>query len=365
MTTIFSTPTTITVSSSTDKLADWAARSAGAYFAENFSTYSTAADWYNRFHQGYCTGTFTPKNPGMGSTWTNAWEIVTTPGHVLSGKALRMWHGKNNYGAAGAIDNQWAALPCNGDPNNIQGAYKTHLFFQACIWVDSFIDYYWKLGDGSLGGTKFFIIDQYNWTASQGEVVVTNQYNMGFVTGYNDVPASRDWARVQGTPSNNSNYAIQPAIDNGTALGSTDASYFRRYGPCYYGMYPGGLNQASALHLQGVPNADAAAGGVAWNRGGITVVECELDLTNDRLRVWAAPYGNPPKKLYDSGNGGAQFGSRVGTYGTGWSGVTLSNLIYTATGAQNPNYPTDAYTDYVELIFSGSPINFPGGYKLP
>jgi hypothetical protein len=64
-------------------------------------------------------------------------------------------------------------------------------------------------------------------------------------------------------------------------------------------------------------------------------------------------------------NNSANFGSRVGSQGTGWSALTLSNLVYTATGAQNPGYPTDAYTDYSEIIFHPNPINFPGGFTLP
>lgn len=369
MATIYSTPTTVTITagstSGINAVSDWAARSAapGVMFAENFSTYNTAADWYNRWRQGQMTPVFTPKNPGMGATWTNAWEIITTPGHVLSGKALRAWHGKNNYGSAGTIDNQWACIPFSGNPNNVAAGYVTEFYFQMCVWVDSFFNYFWKLGDGSVGGIKVFILDQWDTSATTGEVVITNQYNYGFVTGYHSVGPSFD--RAQNTPGYTPNYAWQPAIDNGTPLDATIASYFRRYGPMGYGMYPNGLNQASKLTSQGVPNPDATSGGVAWNIGGITVVEVYVKLNtpgNSIVKAWAAKYGNAPKKIIDAT--GVNLGSRVGSLGTGWSGVTLSNLIYTATGAQNPNYPTDAYIDYVEFIVSRSPINFPGGFAL-
>jgi hypothetical protein len=334
--------------------------------AQNFASFATAADVYYNYNVGAMVGAMTPRNPTMGALWTNSWELVTTAGHMASGKALRMYFGKNFYGDPGGIDNQWWGFPLNGNGNNIAGAFTTHFFIQMTIWTDSFINYYWKLGDGSLGGTKFFGLDQYNGLSAgdHGEVVITNQYNLGFVTGYDQTTGSRDWARGQVTPGNNSNYAIQPAIDRGTALDSTDASYFRRYGPFYYGMY-GALNQASLLSAQGVPNVNAAIGGIAWNRGGKTVIEVECDYPNRRLRCWAAHHGNAPTLLFDSGPGGAFNYSMTFPNGEGWSGVTLTNLIYTATGAQNPGYPADAYTDYSEMIISSNPINFPGGFTLP
>ena len=289
---------------------------------------------------------------------------------MLSGKALRLWHGKNNYGAAGDIDNQAWGVMCNGNRNNIPGAYKTKLYFQCCIWVDAYIDYFWRLGDGSAGTTKFFIIDDWDKTSSAGEFVVDNQYNRQFLHCYRKVPSggSPDVVRHIATPVNNDNYLWQNAIDNKTPL-TDQGSYERCYGPMAYGM-TGGNSQTSKLSTQGVPDPDAAIGGVALKRGGITVVEVMLDLAADRVKVWAAHHGQAPKLIndtvMDNNTGGkALLGTRVGSQGTGWSAVTLSNLVYTASGAQNPNYPTDAYTDYVELIFAPNPINFPGGYTLP
>jgi hypothetical protein len=352
---------------------DWAARSTapGVTHAENWSSFATAAETYNSPRTGGMN-----KNPSSPTTFNNAFELITDAGHVLSGKAMRLWHGKNNYGNPGTIDNQYMSIPFNGNRNAVNGqyptgAYLTKVYVQVCFWTDAFLDYYWKLGDGSLGGSKIFIIDNWNTTATTGEFVVTDSYNEGFVRAYRITTGggSVGLDRTVSTPVNSNNFQRQNAIDRGGVL--TDmASYLRRFGPFYQGM-TGGTSQASPLSTQGRPDPNAAIGGVTFNRGGITVVEVELDLPNDRARIWAGPHGQAPTLIgdtaLDSATGGlGLFGSRLnGGAGTGWSGIYLSNLIYTATGAQNPGYPTDAYTDYSEIIVSQEPINFPGGFVPP
>jgi hypothetical protein len=351
--------------------ADFAARSTGAHFATNFASFADAAAVYNDPLRAYAN-----KTPAQGATFTNAFELVTTTGHAGSGKAFRLWHGKNNYGGAGDIDNQAFGVMVNGNRNNIPGAYKTKLYVQFGVWIDAACDYYWKLGDGSPGTMKLVIMDDWDATSTAGELVVDLQWNRQFLHAYRKSAASGGSPEIDrslSTPVNSTNYAWQNAVDRGTAL-SDNASYKRRYGPVYDGM-SGGTSQASRLSLQGVPDPDAAIGGIAINRAGITTIEMELDLANDRARLWAAHYGNTPLLICDtelnntlsppSVNNSANFGSRVGSQGTGWSALTLSNLVYTATGAQNPGYPTDAYTDYSEIIFHPNPINFPGGHALP
>jgi hypothetical protein len=380
MTTIYSNPTTITVTSgvtsSGDAAKDWLARStaAGVTHAENWSSYADAAAAY---YAASCYGA--NKKPDMGATFTNAFELVTTPGHVLSGKALRLWHGKNNYGDSGTIDNQYWIIPFNGNKNALagqypNGAYLTKVYFQVCIYVDAHINYLWRLGDGSTGGSKFFIIDYHGGSATQGEWVVNNDSNTGFVTAYRHTGAQTA-ARVHRTRSGTGlsggpDFQWQNGIDAGApANPMTGSQWQQRHGPFHY-TTPRPSSQSTPLSSQGVPNADAAVAGVYWKRGGITVIEVELDLAADRGRMWGAHHGSPPRlicdtTLDDTKGGAAQFGDRVKSTGTGWNAVHLSNLIYTATGAQNPNYPTDAYIEYCELIFSQKPINFPGGFALP
>lgn len=366
-------PQSYTSSAPGSAAADWVARStaSGVTHAENWSSFNTAAEAYSSPRTAGMN-----KNPSNPTTFDNAFQIITDAGHVLSGKAMRLWHGKNNYGGAGTIDNQYMSIPFNGNRNAVNGqyptgAYLTKAYVQLCFWTDAFLDYYWKLGDGSLGGSKIAIIDNWDTTATTGELVITDNLNTGFVSAYRITTGggSLGLDRSISTPANGSNIARQNAIDNGGVL-TDQASYERRYGPMAYGM-TGGTSQASPLSTQGRPDPDAAIGGVTFNRGGTTVVEVELDLANDRCRVWAAHHGQAPKLigdtlLNDAAGGLALFGSRVRAgLGTGWSGLYLSNLIYTATGAQNPGYPADAYTDYSEIIVSQKPINFPGGFVPP
>jgi hypothetical protein len=366
MATILSTPTAITITSAgnIDKAADWRSRSAGAMFAENWSAYADAAAAYN----AVCYAA--NKNPSMGSTFTNAYEIVTTPGHVLSGKALRLWHGKNNYGSAGVIDNQWWIMLFNGAKSNPAAAYRTKIYIQVCAWTNEIFDYYWLRSGGTVPNGKLFIVDFEGGSASTGEVVIDNRANRGFPTCYRitDSGSFQYIERATATPVNGANYAWQNAIDRGTpAVVATQNDWERRYGPCYSGM-TGGSSQSLPLSAQGVPDPDAAIGGVPWNRGGITVVELEIDLPNDRIRYWVAPYGSSPvlcgDSRLDNNNGGrARLGTRVKPNGVGWNAIHLSNLNYLADGANNPNYPL-AYIDYAELIISESPIRFPGGYAV-
>jgi hypothetical protein len=380
MTTIYSNPTTITITSSSvtpsiNASQDWLARStaAGVTHAQNWSSFSDAAAAYN--HQSCYGANAQPSNP---TYFANSFELVTTPSHVLSGKALRLWHGKHNYGDPGTIDNHYWIIPFNGNKNSVagqypSGAYLTKLYFQVCIWVDSHVNYLWRLGDGSMGGSKFFIIDYHGGSATQGEWVVNNDQNTGFITAYRHIGSSNG-ARVHRSRSGTGlsggpDFQWQNAIDAGTPSNpTTGAQWQRRYGPFNY-TTPRPSSQSTPLSNQGVPNADAAVAGVFWNRGGITVIEVELDLAADRGRMWGAHYGSAPRLICDTAlddtkGGVALFGDRVKATGIGWNAVHLSNLIYTATGAQNPNYPTDAYIDYCELIVSQKPINFPGGFAL-
>jgi hypothetical protein len=366
MTTIRSNATTVVVAGATgiDRAADWQARSAGAMFAENWARYADAAAAYN----AVCYAA--NKNPSQGTTFANAYEIVTTPGHVLSGKALRLWHGKNNYGSSGVIDNQWWIMLFNGSRTAPAAAYRTKVYVQVCVWTDDIFDYYWLRPGGTVPNGKLFIVDFEGGSATVGEVVIDNRGNRGFPTCYRitDGGSFSYIERATATPANRANFSWQNAIDRGAPVTVvTQNDWERRYGPCYSGM-TGGTSQAMRLSAQGVPDPDAAIGGVPWNRGGITVIEVEIDLPNDRVRYWASAYGKPPvlcgDTRLDNNNGGrARLGSRVKPNGVGWNAIHLSNLNYLADGASNPGYPL-AYTDYAEIIVSEIPIRFPGGYAI-
>lgn len=347
-------------------LGDFTKRMKGATYSTNWSEYADAAAAYNG---AACYGA--NKNPGQGSTFTNAFELVTD--HGKSGKAMRLWHGKNGQGA-GTIDNQYWAMLFNGGKTagEATSSFRTKAYVQVVVWVDAMFDYYWKKSVAAGGGgvtPKAFIVDYDAGTATQGEVVVDNQFSRGFVTTYRHTGSSSAVlvAQARSTPANGSNFAWQPAIDRGTpAVITTQNQWEQRYGPCYDGM-TGGTSQASLLSTQGVPDPDAAIGGVPWNRGGYTVVELELDLAADRIRTWAAKYGEAPVLVADTMKddlGTAVFGSRVKPLGVGWNALFLSNLAFEADWENNPGAPL-AFIDYPEIGFSRNPIRFPGGFYLP
>lgn len=366
MATIYSTPTTVAVVSGIDPASDWAARStaSGVTYAENWSTFATAAAYYSYWNTGGMMGYTCPKNPGMGSTWTNAYDVVTDSTHAKTGKAFRLYHGKNNYGDPGTIDNQWFNVLLNGNPNNVSGAFKTSFYVQVSVWVDEYIDYYWRLGDGGVGGQKFFRLDDQRAT-NIGEIVVQSQHNLGFVTAYRREANGNNtlFDRSQYTQLYTPNFAHQPAINNPIPANPvTEAEFRQKFGPMNYGM-TSGTSQSTPLHLQNTPDPDAAIGGVPFKRGGITVIEVWVDLATQSLKLWAAPYGGPPKLLINA-SGTCNFGNRVMADGVGWNCFEFTNLIYTADGAHNPNYPISSI-DYSELICSTNPIRFPGGYALP
>jgi hypothetical protein len=365
MATITSTPTTISVVNYNPS-SDWVARStaAGVRYAENWSKYSTAADYFNFWNTGQMAGHTCPKNPGMGTEWNNSIELVTTAGHMSSGKAFRLYLGKNNHGSSGGIDNQWFNVLFNGNPNDVAGAFRKKFYVQISVWVDEFVDYYWRQSDGSAQSCKFLRIDDHTAT-NTGEIVVNNQYTLGFVTTYRRTPNGNPlFTRAQNTQTRTPNYCLQPAVNNATpANPSTDAQYKQKYGPMDFTM-TNGTSQATLLHLQpNTPDPDAAIGGVTWNRGGITVVEIMADLDTQSCKVWAAHSGKAPRLLVNE-VGTCEFGDRRMANGVGWNCFEFTNLPYTSDGANNPGSPV-AWVDYSELICSDNPIAFPGGFGLP
>jgi hypothetical protein len=372
-----STPTTIAVISGADKIADWMVRKSGSgvTYAENWSSYASAAAAMQApasMNMNYTS------NGAPGPGFDNVFQIVTDPAHVLSGKALRVFMGANGYPqTSGDLSNGYWYVLANGDKNNQAAATHRHLFVQMIVWVDSYVDYYWLDGNGQVVGPKVFRVD--HTSTDVGEFVVTNQNSMGFVAAYYRTPNNNEpIERGQYTPLHGpTNVAYQPAVDNGTPLDDTEASYWRRYGAMHYEM-PFASSQASPLHTQAppTPNPDAAGanggGGVAWNRGGFTVVEVEVDLDQGIGRWWGAKYGDPPKLLGQIGPG-ADFGARAdGFGGFGWSAVCLDPLVYSYSAgnpsanqaAHNPGYPL-AWVDYAEIIFSTAPIVFPLQLNTP
>lgn len=349
--------------------ADFLARAASASFATDWSDYTTATEAYN---STACFGA--NKLPSSPTSFNNSFEIVSTAGHVTGGKALRIYHGKTVTG--GNIDyGNWGILFNGGSSTGAKVAsFKTSFYCQVTFWCGDFFNYLWKKGDGSVVSPKVFILDADDVTATTGEVVLQNSNNQGFPTVYRYTSTGSSAAlfeKALSSPANGSDFKWQCSIDRGTPSNtSTAANWYRRYGP-HYSSQISGLTQSSLLSEQGVPNPDAAIGGVVFPNDGLLTVEVYCDLATDRCKVWAAPYGETPIKIHDSSDsteGTALFGTRVKTNGTGWNAIHLTNLAFNATEAQNTTAGLGSsawYTDYSEVLISASAINFPGGFSLP
>ena len=356
----------------------------GVTYAENWSGYNTATDYYNAFNKGKLSGYVANKTPSQGSTFTNAFEIVSDATKAATGKAFRVYMGKNGNGSSGTIDNQQFTIPFSGDATKVTGAYPTgsyltSFYIQVQVWMDTYIDYFWRLGDGSVAtDPKIFRLDTWYQT-NNGEIVPSNHGNLGFVTCYrrlgtpdgqgNSAGSNPLYWKSRNTANYSPNFQYQPAIDNGTpANPTTEAQFKDRYGPMNYGMVSG-TSQASLLHTQAnTPDPDAAKGGNPWARAQLNVIEIWVDLQSQSLKLWHAVRGGAPRLLINS-QGDSFFGNRVmldnvgNVDGTGWSIIQLTPLVYTADGTNNPGYPI-SWIDYSELIVSTNPIMFPGGFAL-
>ncbi len=350
---------------------DFLARMAesGATFYTDWTEYANATDAYN---SSACFGA--NETPADLSRFNNAFEIITTPGHVTGGKALRIYHGKRVTGSTIAYGN-WGILFNGGQDTAAKiASFKTEFYCQVTMWCGDFFNYLWKKGDGSTVSPKMFILDADDATASEGEIVLQNSNNQGFPTAYRFTSTGSSAAlfeKALASPVNGSDFKWQCSIDRGTPSDtSTGANWYKRYGP-HYSSQVSGLTQASLLSAQGVPEANAAIGGVVIPRDGLLTLEVYANLTTDRCKVWAAPYGQAPIKIHDSSEGTegtALFGTRVKTNGTGWNALHLTNNVFQSTEAQNTTAGLGAsawYTDYAEIGFSPNPIKFKGGFSLP
>ena len=362
--------------------ADWIARStaSGVVGAENFSGWANVTAWWDAWYNGTMSagGWFisSGKNPHTDpSQFAQSVAMQAVAGHQRTGNSLRIYMGEYQYQATGTnpLDNTWVNQYFTFNPSSTPAsAFLQTFYVQITIWTDAYVDYAWNsagYGAGPAPGSKFFRLDDQRGTEN-GEIVCQNAYQQGFCSFYRRSytgNSNNNYERAISTPANNNNLAQQPAIDNGGVL-TDEQSYHKRYGPMYYGMLPA-LSQSSLLHTQAnTPDPGSVIGGIPWNRGGMTTIECFVDLVPGHFMAWAAPTGSAPKKFVDetdSDHGSENWwGNRVMTDGTGWNTIELTPLVYLSDSNGNPGYPHN-YVDYSEIIISTQPIKFPGGFSLP
>ncbi len=341
-----------------DPAADWAARTAGGNVmeAQNFSGFTS-------------------------SQQLRDWEIVSNPNrmslvteHALSGKTVRLTTLPGDADVSHGFQSTLDGVPTGVRTPRV---YK-RFYFQFILWADDYFN--WPFRSTATNAPKLAIIDRspinpplgimHSPSSNPGEVVVDNQNTYGFIHVYRRMTSNnafQEFVRSQASSVNPWNFSWHPSVDNGGPTGSQN-EYEQRYGPFWQGM--SGTSQSAGQRLTDqfgaqYPDPDAAAGSVAWNRGGYTVIEIFLDYDADRAQVWAAHYGETPKLLIDSNDDdrGAAFFNQRGDGIQGWDGYHLTT--FRTKGVAEPGVRPEMYVDYAEVIVSSAPIPFPGQILVP
>ena len=370
-----------------DVVADWNRRSAGAFFAENFSSYATAQEMaqVSWSQSGDLPGVYLDGNMDFGT-------------HPLSGKSCRMWIDENTSASPGAYIRAFTPNEPSPPYKQLPNVRHDGFYIQFVTWGD---DYYnwpfaetgkdtvwpdpsdpWYPGYPSQTQTnpkraspKHFIIDDVGGdNVGQGEVVVNNQFSRGFVTAYRrDGGNNRQFIRQVTMPEGSTNADVQqPEIDGLVpANPATDAQFRQRYGhtalPREYLIAqdpPDGPEREwvdwgkkysdadpSRYTAGGVPNPDGSIPGVTYNRGGHTVVTMYVSSADRVVKIWASHYGQDPKLIVDS----TDF-----THSRAIDGYTGCYMVLqsTARGAE-PGVRPRMGVEYCEVIASYNPIQHP------
>ena len=223
-------------------------------------------------------------------------EIVTLDG---AGPGPKAAIGNNGLTSGGT----W------GDNYRLDKAAVNGFYFQFAIWMNNDALTWVNLhGDDK----KFMNLESYG----DGQVVLYHQYNQGFPTVFiNGSEAVR--REISGVGYNSSDWFSQPSIDAGTpVIVGQLPTYLRRYGPSRqisnglrdYDYHAAGSGIDNHVDKRGFswPDADALqSGAVPFVIDGWLVLEAYIyndfaNDANDRIKVWAAPYGGAPKLIVDN-----------------------------------------------------------------
>jgi hypothetical protein len=322
---------------------DWAARTAaaGVFYSHNF-TYRDAAK--------------TVRIANDADLRASAWGVGGTPSlalwdqaHKLSGAgSLRLQMPAANRGAYTGYSLSW-----DGVGRTTKNTSKHQFYVQFAIYADSVYRNF-HYGDVSTWGGKLAIVQAPDRSFEPSEIVLRRDIRAGgYVLSYRYTPNggaegfSLSWPAL-------SNYTYMNFYDRGSPTSITTNSHLRqRYGTDYQML--GSDNQGTNPDYQNAPRLVD---------NGWTVFEMYIDQVNQIVKIWMAPYGQPPVLVMGAMN------ARIAPVGT-MDGGGASRQIYT--GMQLLNYPnnvtnwptTDTFICYSEVVASDNPINFPGGLALP
>lgn len=372
--------------------ADWLARSAGAFFAENFD-YTDLTQAANhvanpRFY-GLSGGT---NSAGQSTPNTSIYGLITDPTIALSGKALRIHRLPESGSSAATWLYTW-------DPNGgiqinkpLNMTLRPNYYFQFIVSGDVFFNWPWLLsgnpngGSGQFSSPKVVQLGRADSSTIAGELVIIDADCMGFVNMYirgtpetNNPNSTTLFQRSQNSPQQTPDFRRQGSADAGVPNPATTMQQLRqRYGPWGSDILGGSaypvINGSTRLTDNATfvtELAEASVGGIPWKRyPDRMVVEVRRTITpSPRVQIWGARYGDVARVIADSQDLG---------WGLGWlssltnqttdvgNGFELSTYVTGDINAAGANQP-DTWVDYIELIGSDNPIPFPLqlGVSLP
>lgn len=333
---------------SLDADADWNQRStaAGVFYRNNF-TYS------NRTESALITN-----NAGLRSTtWGGSSDnlLVWDQSIKLSGAgSCRM-----NQPASPAGNYSQYRITWDGIGAATKNTSKSRLYLQFAFYADAVYRNTFFGGTPDEGGTfggKIAIIESPDASNDVGEIVIRRCSRPGgFLQAYRlDTQGRYRYFYLQhNNVGGSTQWTTYPFIDRGSPAVTNLNTLQQRHGPTM-----GTDTNGTDPDYQHVPKFPANN----W-----FVIEAYVDLANDIVKIWLAPYGSAPELSI----GG--IGSYVGLppVGTMDGSGQMPRPLYT--GVQLTNYPnspnrwnsTDTFICYDEVIASDNPIPFPGGFSLP
>lgn len=333
---------------SLDADADWAQRSAapGVFYRNNF-TYANRTET-----------TLITNSAGLrATTWGG------------NGDNLLVWDQSIKLSGAGSCRlNQIASqvnwhsqyrITWDGIGAATKNTSKSRFYLQFAYYADAVYrsTYFGGTPDeGGEWGGKIAIIEAPDASNDVGEIVIRRCSKPGgFLQAYRlDTQGGYRYFYMQhNNVGGSTKWTTYPFVNRGSPAVTNLDTLERRHGPVINTDIDG--SDPDYQHVQKFP------------ANGWFVIEVYVDLANDIVKIWLAPYGSAPELSI----GG--IGSYVGlpSVGTMDGSNQLPRPLYT--GVQLTNYAnnpsrwnsTDTFICYDEVIASDNPIPFPGGLSLP
>jgi len=325
---------------------------------------SRDADWTTRSTASgvFYSTNFTYKNAAKTQLITNVADLISSAFQTGNSAKLAWDTSLKLSGngclrlnmAGGAIDGAgtgWT-FSFDGIGLNTKNTSKSQFYLQFAYYADSVQNNFNYGGSSSYGG-KIIIVEAPDTSFDSGEVVFRRWVEPGGFVGAYSLPVNQMYYNQVTSQSRGLLNNLYDANHYGGSFPSpsTAAQWKQRHGYMSIGT---------------VSDPDYANAPRIISNTWMTV-EIYVDLVNDCVKIWMAPYGQAPKLIIgrNAGNGDLP---AVGTIDG-----SNSNPKPIYTGAQLTNYAnsptawpsTDTFVCYDEVIASNNPINFPGGYSLP